>query len=76
MAERHELGSYREAAEQFDPPNRYGPAVTFLGVPRANLREPETFQDADAVVIGAPFDGGTTFRAGARFGPLAIRSAD
>ncbi len=27
-------------------------------------------------MIGAPFDGGTTYRAGARFGPLAIRTAD
>ena len=76
MADRQELGSYREAAERYDTPNRYGPAITFLGVPRADLREPETFQDADAVIIGAPFDGGTTYRAGARFGPLAIRSAD
>jgi agmatinase len=30
---------------------------------------------ADVAVLGAPFDGGTTFRAGARFGPAAIREA-
>jgi agmatinase len=30
---------------------------------------------ADVAILGAPFDGGTTFRAGARFGPAAIREA-
>jgi len=31
--------------------------------------------DCDVAVLGAPFDGGTQFRAGARFGPRAIREA-
>jgi agmatinase len=31
--------------------------------------------DADCAVLGAPFDFGTQFRAGARFGPRAIREA-
>ena len=31
--------------------------------------------DADAAVLGGPFDFGTQFRAGARFGPRAIREA-
>ena len=31
--------------------------------------------DADIAVLGAPFDAGTQFRAGARFGPRAIREA-
>src|SRR5918997_445501 len=30
--------------------------------------------NADAAVVGAPFDTGASFRAGARFGPEAIRS--
>jgi agmatinase len=30
---------------------------------------------ADVALLGAPFDGATTFRAGARFGPAAIREA-
>ena len=30
---------------------------------------------ADAAILGAPFDFGTQFRAGARFGPRAIREA-
>jgi agmatinase len=31
--------------------------------------------EADVAVLGAPFDGGTQFRPGARFGPRAIREA-
>lgn len=30
---------------------------------------------AEVAVLGAPFDGGTTFRAGARYGPGALREA-
>ena len=30
---------------------------------------------ADVAVVGAPFDGATTFRGGSRFGPAAIREA-
>lgn len=54
----------------------YGPDATFLGVPRADLDDPESYADAAAVVIGAPFDGGTSHRPGARFGPQAIRLTD
>jgi agmatinase len=50
--------------------------VTFLGVPRAGLDRPESFAGADVVVVGAPFDGGTSYRPGTRFGPLAIRTTD
>ncbi|MCM1524973.1 MAG: agmatinase [Ruminococcus sp.] len=32
------------------------------------------FEEADAVIFGAPFDCTTSFRPGARFGPSAIRS--
>ena len=31
--------------------------------------------DADVAILGAPFDAGTQFRAGARFGPRAVREA-
>jgi len=34
------------------------------------------FAGADVVILGAPFDGGTSHRPGARFGPQAIRSTD
>jgi agmatinase len=54
----------------------YGPDVTFLGVDRCTWDEPETYAGADVVIIGAPFDGGTSHRAGARFGPQYIRQTD
>jgi agmatinase len=31
--------------------------------------------EAEAAILGAPFDGGTQFRPGARFGPRAVREA-
>ena len=55
---------------------QYGPDITFLGVDRCDLRDPASFADADVVVLGAPFDGGTSHRPGARFGPQAIRMTD
>ena len=55
---------------------QFGPDITFLGVPRCDLEEPQTYAGADVVIIGAPFDGGTSHRPGARFGPMAIRMTD
>ncbi len=55
---------------------QFGPDFSFLGVPTCDLTEPETFADADVVILGAPFDGGTSHRPGARFGPMAIRMQD
>ncbi len=43
---------------------------------RCTLDEPDTYAGADMVIVGAPFDGGTSYRSGARFGPQAIRSTD
>ena len=56
----------------------YGPEMTFAGVPRVSLDEvtAEEAEPLDIVLIGAPFDGGTTYRPGARFGPQAIRATD
>ncbi|MFL6137988.1 MAG: agmatinase [Frankiaceae bacterium] len=54
----------------------FGPDVTFLGVERVDLDDAAALGDADVVIVGAPFDGGTSYRAGARFGPQAIRTAD
>jgi len=54
----------------------FGPPVTFLGVPPADLDEPSSLAGAGAVVLGAPFDGGTSHRAGCRFGPAAMRATD
>lgn len=53
----------------------YGSDVTFLGLPACDLSDPSSYAGADVVIIGAPFDGGTSYRAGARFGPNAVRQA-
>ncbi len=54
---------------------QFGPDLTFLGVERCDLSDPATFDGADVVIVGAPFDGGTSHRPGTRFGPMAIRQA-
>ena len=51
----------------------YGPDLTFLGVDPCDLGDQASFAGADVVVVGAPFDGGTSHRPGTRFGPQAIR---
>lgn len=48
---------------------------SFLGVPGLRFDELEG-HPSEVVIIGAPFDWGTTYRPGARFGPRAIREAD
>jgi agmatinase len=60
---------------------RYAPADSFetprfSGV-RTFMRLPHTrdLENSDVAIVGAPFDTGATFRAGARFGPEGIRSA-
>ncbi|MEU8000348.1 agmatinase [Catellatospora sp. NPDC049111] len=55
---------------------QYGPDFTFLGVPRCGWADPATYAEADVVILGAPFDGGTSHRPGTRFGPNAIRGTD
>jgi len=56
--------------------NMFGPDHTFLGVPAADPDVASQWHDAGAAIIGAPFDGGTSYRSGSRFGPQAIRAAD
>jgi len=53
-----------------------GSPPRFSGI-RTFARQPHTREiaGADVVVCGLPFDAGTSFRPGARFGPEAIRSA-
>ncbi|MFE9367220.1 agmatinase [Streptomyces sp. NPDC006978] len=48
---------------------RYAQIPTFMRLPH----DPHP-SGRDVVVIGAPYDGGTSYRPGARFGPRAIRS--
>jgi agmatinase len=58
-----------EPADSFETP-RFSDVRTFMRLP--NVRD---LENADAAIVGAPFDTGATFRAGARFGPEGIRSA-
>jgi agmatinase len=58
-----------EPADSFETP-RFSSVRTFMRLP--NTRD---LENADAAIVGAPFDTGATFRAGARFGPDGIRSA-
>ena len=55
-------------ADSFETP-RFSGVRTFMRLP--NVRD---LENADAAIVGAPFDTATTFRAGARFGPEGIRS--
>ncbi|MDA1008252.1 MAG: agmatinase [Planctomycetota bacterium] len=53
---------------------RFAGIATFMRVPLLALVRPE-HQPVDWVIYGVPFDGGTTYHPGARFGPRAIRDA-
>ena len=55
--------------------SQFGPNYTFLGVPECDLDDVSTYSQADVVIVGAPFDGGASYRGGARFGPQALRAA-
>src|SRR6478672_12418543 len=55
---------------------QFGPDITFLGVPAVDVEDAAALAAADVVVVGAPFDGGTSHRPGTRFGPSAIRGTD
>jgi agmatinase len=59
-----------------DLATQFGPDVPFLGVDRCDVGHPGSMADADVVIVGAPFDGGTSHRPGTRFGPQAIRMTD
>jgi agmatinase len=58
-----------EPADSFETP-RFSGVRTFMRLPSN-----QDLPNADAAIVGAPFDTGATFRAGARFGPEGIRSA-
>src|SRR5579875_870751 len=49
---------------------RFAGASTFVRLPAI-----EQVARYDIGILGVPFDGGTSFRPGARFGPLAVRTA-
>jgi agmatinase len=60
--------SFQPVSTRLQP--RFAGVPTFLRLPVHD--DPA---DVDVLICGAPFDGGTTFRPGARFGPRAIRVA-
>ena len=47
---------------------RFGQPATFMRLPHSR-----DLANLDAVLLGIPFDGGSSYRTGARFGPRAIR---
>jgi agmatinase len=49
---------------------RFAGASTFARLPRI-----DEVGDYDVAILGAPFDGGVSYRPGARFGPTAVRQA-
>lgn len=49
---------------------RFAGAPTFARLPRV-----DEVSDYDVAILGAPFDGGVSYRPGARFGPAAVRQA-
>jgi agmatinase len=53
---------------------RFAGLCTFCRFPRLEA-VPEAQRPVDWALYGAPFDGGVTYRPGARFGPRAIREA-
>jgi agmatinase len=65
----------REDAPRYEPPDafavpRYTGVKTFARCPLV-----ESPAGVDVAVLGIPFDTGTTYRPGTRFGPEAVRSA-
>lgn len=60
--------THYEPADSFVTP-RFSGVRTFMRLPNT-----QDLENADAAIVGAPFDTGATFRAGARFGPEGIRA--
>jgi agmatinase len=58
-----------EPANSLETP-RFSGVRTFMRLPNV-----QDLENADVAIVGAPFDTGASFRAGARFGPEGIRSA-
>jgi agmatinase len=74
-------GSEREQPSREQEEEVVGP-VDSLKVPRfagpatfARLPRRDQVDRCDVAIVGVPFDSGTTYRPGARFGPMAIRQA-
>jgi agmatinase len=57
-----------EPANSLETP-RFSGVRTFMRLPNV-----QDLENSDVAIVGAPFDTGASFRAGARFGPESIRS--
>src|SRR5262249_54078573 len=66
-ARRRPLMGPGEPRDPFVSP-RFGQLATFMLLPAA-----DSPRDLDVALVGVPYDGGTSYRAGARFGPRAVR---
>ena len=51
---------------------RFGGIKTFFRLPHLKQEEPK-FKDLDVALFGLPFDGGVSYRPGARFAPSRVR---
>jgi agmatinase len=60
-------GESRRPPDPFVSP-RFGQIATFMRLPAATSAE-----GLDVALLGVPYDGGTSYRPGARFGPRAVR---
>ena len=49
-------------------------APSFFRLPLAPWSEPGAWAGAESVILGVPWDGGTSYRPGARFAPYEVRS--
>jgi agmatinase len=71
MSERHDAAPHEIVGP---PPGtsvpRFAGASTFVRLPAV-----DQVHRYDVAVLGAPFDNGTSYRPGARFGPIAVRTA-
>ncbi len=62
------MSDFRPVSPRVVP--RFAGISTFLRLPLHDRPD-----DVDCLIVGAPFDGGTSFRPGARFGPRGVREA-
>jgi agmatinase len=61
--------------ERYDDGPAYLGPTTFCRVPQLTSTDQLDEVRPDIAIIGAPWDGGVTYRPGARFGPRAVRTA-
>lgn len=65
-----------ETSDISNDPSHFGGIITFGGFDHFDCFNPQHYKKPiDIAIVGAPFDTGTSYRPGARFGPEAIRLA-